>query len=444
MRLVAVALAILMGTMAVLPVGAGQGSTVSECDPASCDPVVANGGQVKTGDEPVRVILFAHMRDVLQRSPLNTQPPGPQEGAVEPGGFLMPTVYTRTPVGPGFENNRFGWYFSPGPVEYQADGAWRVYQQPGFGAPFDLTSGDPTLYFYVSPGNGIADGQDPRVAPGFGVYARIVQGINPSPLASQLVAEGDTGTGYGDPQPGRVAQTTTMINLPGQDTVYEFRVPMEVVQPILRPDPEASRQQQGAFVEVVLYQLQTQAAGFTDSGWRVRGGPDFPPRLVVDLVAPLRTESSSIFTAPAGEGRVLGFEWSVHSTLGRYDVDAASVRIQVNGPSELSPSLVRVDDRWNISHDAMYAPVEFLWHHNLTQDPLADGVYHVNASVLNRQGTYMAQWNGSFEVRGGEPDVETAGPTSLEGSAAGIPGIVTAGILAAAAAVAGWARSRGR
>lgn len=419
MRSTAMMAAATFAMVIMLPAAAGQASTVTACDPASCDPLTANGGEVKTGDEPVRVILYAHMQDILQEGPLNTQRPGPQESDVVFGGSLMPTLKTAAPVAPGFENNRVTWFLSPGPVEYKSDRQWSVRQEPGLGTPLEIASDEMTLYFYTSPGHAAAGGEAPPVAPAVGVYARLLQGRSLSDDPGLLVAEGDTGSGYGEPEAGRVTGTTTMVSVPGEDTVYEFRVPMTIQRSQLPSVYDAPDEARGVIAEVVLYQLNSEAAQFTDPAWQVRGGEELAPRVVFDALRPLRTESARIVTE-SSDGPVLHFSWNVASTFGRYDVAPGSVELRVDGPAPFAPWLVRADHV--LHHDGHYKPVETSWQHNLTDVPLEDGTYHVTASAMNQQGTYRVVWNESFEVQDGQPLVPSADGTVFEGSTPGFGG----------------------
>lgn len=415
MRFLALGLAVLAATIALVPAAAAQAEPVSGCDPATCDPLVANGGHVHSGDDPVRVILYAHVKDLLQRAPLNTQFPGPEEEDVN-AGFLVPTVYTTSPQPHGFHNNEFNWFLSPGLVEYLADG-WRIRNQPGLGGPVGLASDEVTLFFYVSPGYGASSPEAPHVMPAAGVYAQVNLGRNPSDDPRLLVAVGDTGTGYGSAEPGQAAGTSTLISLPGEDPVYEFRVPMEVLRDRLPGIREAADfEERGAIVHIVFYQLETEGASFTDGAWRIRTGPQFAPRVLIDMHRPLVTDMARIHTySDSDPVNHLYFRWAVRAALGAYDVDPDSIQIHVDGPTPIEPELVIA--KYSVDHDGAFKPVNVTWRHNLTARPLTDGAYHVTASAMNRQATYRVVWNHTFHVADGQPQVKDLGPARLEGSA---------------------------
>ncbi len=438
---------VVLAAVLLVPWAATPASAQSDepmCEPATCDPVTANDGEVRAGDEPVRVILFAHPDGLLQHTPVNMEPPSQEEEDVNEG-FLMPTVYTDAEEAPccKFRNNRFIWFGSPGPVEFLEGGDFRVYQEPGFGAPLDLAGDEVTVFLYLSPGRSTPAGPSPAAMPAVGVYARLVEGRHATEDPAALVAMGDTGSGYGDPEAKTVTSTTTMVSLPGEDPVYEFRVPMHIVRhhvPSVHDAVRGDRDRGGVTLELIVYQVEdNETVRLTDSQWRLRSGPHHPPRIVWDMHRPLQTADSWIHTANGD----LFFRWSVRAVFGSYDIDPASVRLDVDGPVPVDPDFLQM--RYSVDHDGHFKPANATWRHDLADEPLADGTYWVHASVMNLQGTYQAEWNASFEVKDGWPQVRDVAGTRLQGTSTtpALDGAATFVALLVGLAVVAAGRRRG-
>jgi hypothetical protein len=402
-------------TMAQAP---GEAYRVTNCKPENCDPLAANGGQVQTGDAVVKTILYGHFEDILQSAPLNTQAPHPEKEVDQNKGFLMPTIDTNTACEQcnlHFKNNQFEMFSSPGLVEYTAEG-WRIHQEPGLAETVQIAGDTMHLYWYLSAHNvpNAPTGQPAGfgTVASIGVYARMETGRFSG--YGELIAEGDTGTGYGSPQPSTDPNTypITMYNAPGEDAVYEFEVPMRVINPTI---PSAASSQ-GYVVTVVPYQVkQGEEAEFTQAEWRVRTGAKFPPRIVVDVANPMVTKHTLVHTYDDQ----LFFRWSFVSPWGSYDLDPASLEIQVDGPKQLTGADIEfIKLKHSIDHDGHFKPVNASWRYPYVANPLPPGEYTVKASVHSLQHTYLLEWSETFTVdERGVPQVDSIG--NLGGSGGG-------------------------
>lgn len=374
--------------------------------PHTCDPVAANGGVVRSGDAPVRVILFGHMPTGV----LNVEPPTPDEPDAWWQSTLMPTVYTYPEWAPccKFRNNEFGLRFTPAPVE-RTDEGWKSDHHPLFAYDLPLVGDYMHFLVYVSPGGGPGPMQEAGVVPNLGVYARAYTG--PVPSADLTIADGDTG-GYGTVP--AADSGATLISAPGEDPVYELRVTMPIAYPRLHGVHEEMPQvpdRWGLNIQFVVYQVDGN--GFVSamqSGWQLRSGSEYPPRLLFDTSRVLRFEDRSIERTG---GDAYEFEWSVLGAFGSVDVDESSAEILVEGPVTFEPELVNV--RKSTDHSGITSPVTLTWRSPEAMDRVPDGTYRITASVLNSQATYRLTWEEGFAVRNGQP--VPSDQARLEGSA---------------------------
>jgi hypothetical protein len=433
----AVGAALLMAAPMVVGQGAPDPYEGCASDPAWCDPVAANDGTVKAGDEPVRVILYAHFQDLLQRAPLTTQPPDPQREPDVQRGFLMPSLYVKDGAGLPccqlFQSNRFLMFSSPGPVEYTEDGAWRVWSTTALAEDLRLSGDTMTGFFYLSPGDNTGPGTDAGIMPAVGVRMTMQIGGGLPTESSPVVASGDSGANADGGAP------VTMVSEPGQDPVYELRVPMQIHIDTLPAVPDTSQpgERAGFLVEAVVYQVETDQAVFTQSQWHLRTGHQWPPRVVMDVHEPL--VGQPLRFVGAGNGMVVA-QWDVAGVLGSYDVDPDSFKLEIRGPTPIGAQLSSVRDLRLIEHAGELKPVMATWELGSDQR-LADGTYVAMASVENQQGTYRAEKNTTFEVRGGAIQLESRTPLAGESV---LPGPGLPGLLAAAASALAVAALRRR
>lgn len=428
---------IVVGWMVALPLGVAQEGVPTMQEPVdthcradppleNCDPKQANeaahGQRLILPDDnlPVRTILYAHyLTDILQQAPLNTQFPNPDREIDLDRGFTMPTVYVAQEGAPccKFPNNEFKLFSTAGLIEYLPDG-FRVHQEPGLAEPVEIVPIDGEyvyLYWYMSPeiGPQSVAADRPGVVPALGVYAKMNLGRFPSDDSRLLIAEGDTGSGYQSETPfadNQCSECVTLVTRPGEsDPVYEFKVPLKLERttiPDVR-DPAFSDKEKGYVLQVIPYQLEQEKVRVTQADWRLRTGPEYAPRLVLDVDQPLVTKSTRIHTFAEG----LFFRWSFNSVWGTYDVDVNSLDIRIDGPKKLGPAeLELVKIKYSFDHDGHFKPINVTWRYDFVNQPLPAGEYTVSAMVHNLQDTYMLDWTDTFTVDAqGVPQVEDLG-----------------------------------
>ncbi|MBI2078357.1 MAG: hypothetical protein HYT80_08340 [Euryarchaeota archaeon] len=446
MRRFAILLAALLFLM--VPPNVAAQTPVSKCS-QECDPIAINGGAVKRGDDPVKVVLYAHFEDHLQLAPLNTQPPHPEKEVDLNAGFPFPVLETNTGAGcqvqgncldPHFRNNEFRLFSSPGLVEYLSDG-WRIHPEPGLAADVKIVEKEFNLYFYLSayaiPGqNSHSSYPDVGVMPQVGVYARMETGRHTFSRLSTVIAEAADPVG-----PLASERRYNMVTQPNEPDVYEFKVPMKVLKDTLPSEAEAD----GFIVYVSPYQVRTephpnQAHQFMQEEWRLRTGHKFPTRLVLPVEHAMMNVASSLSIFQD----LLFVRWSFLSPWGSYDMRDNEIKLESTGPNPIDAKameLVRI--KRSIDHDGHFKPVNATWSIDFLGFPLKDGEYELTASIPNLQGTYVLEQKFPFRVVNGAPDVTLIGQRSAGGKAqandgAGFkdtpaPGPVALGIVLSAA-----------
>ncbi len=409
----AIGLAFALAFLTLAPYAAAQPAGYPGCSesPETCDPRTVNGG-TSTGDEPVTTILYAHVNDIIQKSPMNTQPPDPEYEHDLKQGILMPTVYMDSDQAPccKFKSNQFVFFGSPGIIDYGVDGNWRVHQDPGIQAPLHLVD-DIVGFAYFSAGSppdrARASEEQVGVMPAVGVYMRVETGRHP--YGGTLIAEGETGIGYGSPDPTKWQSTTTMVNRPDQDPVYEFAIRLPVQTSALGPEGD----EPGYIVTMVPYQMDTDGQGeVTSADWRIRTGAEYPHRIHVTTKPPVYDAGAQVLVYDD----LVRFRWAVLAAFGYYDVDGTTVTFRLEGP--VGPDGTRAEVPTELAHvrfpynaHGIIEPLNFSW---TTVDPvgeLSDGEYHASASVLNLQGTYRLERNATILLEDGVPRLAADGET---------------------------------
>lgn len=377
-----------------------------ENNPQTCDPVAANGGVVRSGDDPVRVILYSHTPHALVPWPLNVDPPTDAEPDTH-APTVFPTFYVHDQSAPccKFRNNEFRMVFTPSPVNLRDDGTWYVDVHRMLAYDVPIVGQYMQVFVYVSPkAVPAADGvlpspvNDTGAVANLGLYARAHSAYDLD--HPRIIAEGDTG-GYGDMPPPADAGVT-LISRPGEDPVYELRVFMQVHHPWLHGPYEEDPQPPGAWglaIDGLVYQVDGNGeVAYTDNGWRFRSGPNFPPRVLFDTTRVLRFEEHEIARLP---DRGYAFNWTVRGAFGSLDVDASTAEILVEGPVAFEPELV--DVRQSTAHDGMTKPVTLHWRSPEVMDRVPDGTYRLQATVRSSQATYELAWEEGFTVQNGAP-----------------------------------------
>lgn len=406
---------------------AAQGTEYPGCSetPETCTPLGVNEG-VKTGNQTVTTILYAHWENRIWKSALTTQPPHPDYEDDLNAGYVIPTVYVDHEEAPccKFDNSQFHMHFSPFAVKYTNQGL-QVGLDQSFHGPTEVVD-DVVGYVYLSaqstPDTVPRPPGGPGVMPSLGVYMRLETGRHP--WSGALIAEGDMGIGYESPNPGRWSEGTTMINRPGEDTVYEFAIRM----PLTRSPWAFSTGDPGFVFTAVPYQVDVDGvAEFTSADWRIRTGPEFPHRLHLQTTPPLVDSGLDLRgDFPAGH---LYMTWSVWSAWGAYDPDPATFEFRLMGPDGGDVAVEPPRLQYPYNAHGLFEPINVTWKTSVPAEDLRDGTYHLSASVMNLQGTYMLQRNATIVVQDGEAWLD-GDVTALEGDTAA--GIGAAAVVAAA------------
>lgn len=405
--------AIFLALAALAPAGASEPIAVEKCS-RECDPQAVNGNTVKTGKEPTNLILYGHFQNILDMAPLNTQQPDSMREPDLQGSFLMPTIDTNTGVCQQqscadfhFKNNQFTMFSSPGLVEYLTDGSWRTHQEPGLAGDAKLVGEEIRLYWYLSAhslsgqNSGSGTGSTARVGvmPQVGVYARMETGR--FPYRGEAIAES---ADFDTNGPGST-ERANMVTLPSQPDVYEFQVKMRILKDVI-PNSHLAN---GFIVYVNPYQVKTEAqegVQFAQPDWRLRTGPNFPPRLVVPVEDTMSTVASSLTIFDER----LFVRWSLLSVMGSYDLRDSELKIDITGPGKVDPKAIDfIILKYGKDHDAHFKPVNATWAIDYVNFPLADGDYELKLSIPNLQGTYLLVHTMPFKVVNGKPDVYEIG-----------------------------------
>lgn len=402
---------VMLLALASVPTAASEPLQVEECS-RECDPASVNEGRMKTGKEPVNLLLYGHFRNHLDQAPLNTQKPDPNFEVDLNVGFLMPVIDTNSdacvpPQGTcadfHFKHNQFTMFSSPGFVEYLTDGSWYTHQEPGLAADAKLVGDEIRLYWYMSAhavsgmnsNSGLGATAAVGAMPQVGVYARMETG--------RFAFRGETIAASADFDENAVGspERANMVTVPGQPDVYEFQVKMRILKDAI-PNSHLAN---GFIVYVNPYQVKTEAeegTQFAQPDWRLRTGPRYPPRLVVPVEEPMKTVASSLTIFD----QRLFLRWSFVSAMGSYDMKDASLALAVTGTGQVEPKAVDfINLKRSVDHDGHFKPVNATWAIDYVNFPLADGEYELTASIPNMQGTYLLTEKFAFNIVGGKPDV---------------------------------------
>lgn len=405
-----VCLLLLVGTL-LLPVTAAQGPSASPVRSCSqeCTPRDISPGDPRRGDEPARVILFAHFHDLYNDAPLSTlgldDPCAPRID----DGFFGPAV-TAQPIA-GFGPAGFKMFLSGGDVRYDQDSCGRHEQDGGPAEDFEIASREVVLYFYLSANAAPADGGPPGpalpaagVVPHLALRVRMEAGYRGHPGA--LIAEADTGKDDALGLAGSGARANVITTSDGE--VYEFIVPMTVKHPRIHGFRSATDLATLGFtVSVTPYQVAaTDELAVTQNGWRLRSSAEFPPRLVFDATRPLVTHGDEDIPALTRDDGRMYVRWRVNSPFGNRDIDDETVSLSIVGPDgrrldPLAAPLVRIN-RFEGNHNGHLLPAEILWQFNPSFVKLADGEYAVRMAAENRQHTYRTEEEHAFQVADGD------------------------------------------
>lgn len=418
---VAHAVAALVGLLLLswVPVASAQGlqEPVEGCV-ENCLPQDLNGSEPKRGDQVTYTILYAHHESLVQRAPLTVQYP-PDAAPNHNGGYLLPTIETEfglddvagKTVEPNFVYNWFTLASTSGPAEWTPEGKLDWHQEGGLMLPLHIAEEPMTLYVYLSAhpvptsssSGSLGALANVDAVPQVGVYARLETGRMREASESILIAEGDTGACDVNDLPtceGRVS----LVSLPGEPDIYEFAVPMNVVQNHL-PDIREPGGEAGFTLSFKPYQVWIrddvpgEGSQFMQNNYRLRAGPQTPVRVAIPHTHPLGTYSYELVSFNSE----LFTRWSMGSVWGSYDVDVTRATISVEGPTSIDPDTIRPPIARQITgHDGHFVPINFTWRIPIDAGRLSDGDYSIRVSVPNLQGSYVLEETFPFAVRGGQ------------------------------------------
>ena len=331
----------------------------------------------------VTVPLYGHIYDLLQPVPINTQPMIELDLA---RGFGTPGV---SGAGPAQTTNFMRFYSSPGLVEYNVtdeNGLPRYHPERGlsFDALLD-TSQNLWGYWYMgakaadAPQAGQTDGPEAGVLAALTVRmtVRLGDDIGADLDAGDIVAQGQT----------TLAPDQWLVN----------GAPREI-QIDLGP-PQMDRIPGNASFNVKVEWFNAESPDgetqVVQRDWVVHTGLSNPNRIELGVTNPLAMYT--VRPTPVGLDKI-AVRALMNSPWGNYDVDIASVRISIEGPSvPRSLSAPQVIQR-SFEHNHHYEPVELTWTWPYQQDSAAAGDYMVTVTGSNLAGTASVTKTATFTI----------------------------------------------
>lgn len=363
----------LVALLFVLPLAAAQ-APVGGLAPPPAETGYAGG--------PVVVPLYAHIYDLLQPVPLNTQPMIDLDLA---RGFGSPSV---AGAGALETPTSLRWVSSPGLVEYNVteDGFPRMHPERGISYDVLLDTSKPIIgHFFLgvkaldAPQAGQTTGPEMGLAPALTVRVTMRAGddVGADLDAGALIAQGSA--------------TLAPDKWPVNGAPVEFVIDMGAPLVDRLPGIDAFN------VKVEWFNAESPdgAARVTQRDWVVHTGAQFPNRVDVTVVNPLALYS--LRPTPLGTDQV-SIHAVMNSPFGNYDVDVANTTMTVSGPStplSMNPPLVV---QRSFEHNHHYEPVELTWLWNYRVDRAEPGTYTVTVVAPNLQKTATVTKSASFVI----------------------------------------------
>ena len=363
---------VVLALLLLAPLAAGQ--EVGGLAPPPPDTGYAGG--------PVVVPLYAHIYDLLQTAPLNTQPMIDLDLA---RGFGSPSV---SGAGPLDNPTSLRFVSSPGLVEYNIteDGFPRMHPERGISYDVLLDTSQPIIgHFFLGvratdvPQLGETSGPEAGVAPSLTVRMtmRVGDDVGGDLDAGEIIAQGQTTLG---PEAWAVSGAPV-----------EFVVDMGTPKVDRLPGIEAFN------VKVEWFNAETPDGGVqvTQRDWVVHTGVEYPNRVDVNVLNPLALYS--LRPTPLGEDRI-----SIHAVLnspfGNYDVDVPNLTMRVEGPTTPRSIGAPLVVQRSFEHNQHYAPVELTWVWPYRADGAQPGEYTVTVTAANLQQTATVTKSATFVV----------------------------------------------
>lgn len=364
--------ALLLTLVLLVPIGAAQ--DVGGLAPPPADTGYSGG--------PVVVPLYAHIYDLLQAVPLNTQPMIDLDLA---RGFGSPSV---SAVGPLETPTSLRFVSSPGLVEYNVteDGFPRMHPERGISYDVLLDTSKPVIgHFFLgvkaldAPQAGMTDGPESGVAPALTVRMtmRVGDDVGGDLDAGEIIAQGQTTLG---PEAWAV-----------NGAPVEFVVDMGTPKVDRLPGIEAFN------VKVEWFNAETPdgAVRVTQRDWVVHTGVQHPNRVDVSVLNPLALYS--LRPTPLGDDRV-----SIHAVLnspfGNYDIDMPNLTMSVEGPTTPTRIGAPLVVQRSFEHNHHYEPVELTWVWDYRAEGASPGEYKVTVSAQNLQKSATVTKTATFVV----------------------------------------------
>lgn len=410
---------LLVALLLLLPAAVAQGQEVGGLAPPPADTGYTGG--------PVVVPLYAHVYDLLQAVPLNTQPMIDLDLA---RGFGTPAVtgVAETPTSLRFVS-------SPGLVEYNVseDGFPRMHPERGISYDVLLDASQPMIgHFFLGvkaadlPQAGHTEGPEAGVAPALTVRMtmRVGDDVGGDLDAGALIAQGQTTLG---------PEAWTVNGAP-----VEFVVDMGTPQIDRLPGIEAFN------VKVEWFNAETPdgATRLTQRDWVVHTGLRYPNRVDVAVLNPLALYT--LRPTPLGDDRMI-IHAALNSPFGNYDVDVANLTMTVEGPTSPRGIGAPLVVQRSFEHNHHYEPVEFTWVWPYRAEGASPGEYTVTLSAQNLQQTATVTKSASFVIPesgravGYDDAGELVAPQG-ETARAKTPFLPLAALVAALAFAARWRR----
>lgn len=382
---------------------------------------------------PIVVPLYAHIYDLLQTAPLNTQPMIDLDLA---RGFGNPSV---SGAGPLDGQNSLRWVSSPGLVEYNVteDGFPRMHPERGISYDVMLDTSQPIIgHFFLgvkaldAPQAGQTTGPEVGLAAALTVRMTLRAGddIGSDLDAGELIAQGAT--------------TLAPDKWPVNGAPVEFVVDMGTPKTDRLPGIEAFN------VNVEWFNAESPdgAVHATQRDWVVHTGAKFPNRIEVATMNPLALYA--LRPTPLGSDQV-SLHAVLNSPFGNYDVDVRNATMTVTGPMQpksMQPALIV---QRSFEHNHHYEPVEmtWLWNHRIDRAPAGDYTVTVTAPNLQQTATVTKSATFVIDAEGRATGYDdTGGLVAPQGEAApaGTPGTGMLGLLVAGAIALAAAGRRGQ
>lgn len=362
MRPLLVALLLLAAAM---PLVAGQ-----ELTPPPADAGYAGG--------PILVPLYAHIYDLLQPVPINTQPMIDLDLA---RGFGSPSVAgsgaLETPTSLRLVS-------TPGLVEYNLteDGFPRMHPERGISYDVELDASQNVIgHFFM--------GAKALDVPQAGQTGGPEAGLLPITVRMTMRVGDDVGA---DLDAGDIIAQGTLQLPPDKWPVNGE--PAEFVVDMGAPLVERIPGNEAFNILIEWFNAEAPgAASLTQRDWVVHTGARYPNRVDVTVANPLAF--FSLKPTPLGEDQI-----SIHAVLnspfGNYDVDVPNMTMSVTGPTTPRSMGAPFVVQRSFEHNHHYEPVELTWLWDYRSDGASAGEYTVTVSAQNLQKTATVTKSAKF------------------------------------------------